>query len=272
MMELYLLLMLAGMASGVLTILFGFGGGFVVVPLVFYCIRSTYPIATAAYALAFKSAIATSLLLMIFNAGWASWQQARQGKISRGDVVPMAYWIALGALLGGSLAVRLPAIWLKWAFVSYVLLSLLDAVLRQLKTVPLPSAQTALSSRQQGAAGLVIGTLAASLGVGGSVLTVPLFCRRGLSMASAVALANPLSLPVALVGALTLTLAYVIAPQPLGQHFYGYFYVPAVVSLLMGGWIGMQLTRPWVGRISNRVHARGYILLLTLVLLSVVLR
>src|SRR5258708_37019035 len=58
--------------------------------------------------------------------------------------------------------------------------------------------------------GLVIGAIASLLGVGGSGMTVPLMRRHGARMKNAVAVANALSFPVAILG----TLAYVVAaPQ-----------------------------------------------------------
>ena len=51
--------------------------------------------------------------------------------------------------------------------------------------------------------GVIIGTIAALLGVGGSVMTVPLLRRHGYAMQECVSASNPLSLPVALCGAVT---------------------------------------------------------------------
>jgi uncharacterized membrane protein YfcA len=50
---------------------------------------------------------------------------------------------------------------------------------------------------------MVIGMIAALLGVGGSVMTVPLLRRHGYEMQECVSASNPLSLPVALCGAVT---------------------------------------------------------------------
>ena len=100
-------------------------------------------------------------------------------------------------------------------------------------------------------------------------MTVPLFRRCGLDMSSSVALANPLSMPVALAGCFTLILGQFIQPQHLGTHFIGYFYYPALIALIIGGFLGMKLSIKWIGKLSNQLHERGYILLLTLVLISI---
>ncbi|MFS2163054.1 TSUP family transporter [Variovorax sp. Varisp62] len=64
--------------------------------------------------------------------------------------------------------------------------------------------------------GLVIGWIAAFLGVGGSVMTVPLMRRRGIAMGHATAMANPLSLPVALAGTATMPRCLRDRPHPSG--------------------------------------------------------
>ena len=51
--------------------------------------------------------------------------------------------------------------------------------------------------------GGIIGWVAALLGVGGSVMTVPLLRRRGSSMAEAAAIANILTLPLSFTATLT---------------------------------------------------------------------
>lgn len=271
-MELYILLFITGILTGVLTILFGFGGGFVAVPLIYHCIRLQEPVQSLSYQLAFKSAIASSLLLMIFNAGLASYQQARQAKIQWQYVFPLCYWVGLGACCGTLLSLYLSATMLKWGFFIYVALTLLDCARRVYLDASVDRQHWRLKPRQQRLAGIMIGTVAAALGVGGSVLTVPLFRRCGLEMSAAVALANPLSLPVALVGASTFVVAYLLTPIDLGQHFIGYFYYPALGCLLLGGYLGMQLTRPLANRLNNRHHEIGYMLLLSGVLISILYR
>jgi len=101
-------------------------------------------------------------------------------------------------------------------------------------------------------------------------MTVPLLRRRGLPMAKAAAMANPLSLPVALAG----TLAYLAAardlPQALAPWIVGYVDILAFAVLALGSLAGIHLAAPLIPRIPDRVHARVYVLLLTLVMLSMI--
>jgi|GEM_PF-5435671 len=132
-MELYLILLVAGFVSGILTILFGFAGGFVVVPLVYSTIRMQYPIHSTAYDLAFKSAVASSLLLMVINSGLATYQQYKQRKIHKQYLFPIAYWIAAGAILGTLLALNISSHVLKWSFALYLCFTIFDCLIRQFK-------------------------------------------------------------------------------------------------------------------------------------------
>ncbi|MFW1981814.1 sulfite exporter TauE/SafE family protein [Acinetobacter guillouiae] len=269
-MELYLILLVAGFVSGILTILFGFAGGFVVVPLVYSTIRMQYPIHSTAYDLAFKSAVASSLLLMVINSGLATYQQYKLRKIHKQYLFPIAYWIAAGAILGTLLALNISSHVLKWSFALYLCFTIFDCLIRQFKQPHSnPQAIRLLTKTEQGLGGIFIGGIASALGVGGSVMTVPLFRRCGLDMSSAVALANPLSMPVAIAGCITLIIGQIIQPQHLGTHFVGYFYYPALIALIIGGFLGMKLAIQWTGKLSNQTHEQGYILLLTLVLISI---
>lgn len=168
-MELYFLMLLAGICSGILTLLFGFGGGFIIVPLVYSTIRFSTSIDSMAYALAFKSAVATSLLLMIVNAGMASYQQHQKGNIPQGYIFPLAYWIALGAISGTVLALYSHADLLKWCFAIYLLITIAECIYRkaQQRHHSAATAQVrALTGAEKTVGGLLIGNIAAALGVG----------------------------------------------------------------------------------------------------------
>jgi len=119
--------------------------------------------------------------------------------------------------------------------------------------------------------GLLIGVVATFLGVGGSVMTVPLLRRSGLSMSLATAMANPLSVPVAVVGTLTYVAMAGFRPLGLGPWFAGYVDLLAFAVLILGSLAGMRLATPLIGRLPDRLHARVYIGLLALVLLAMLL-
>ncbi|CAB3691982.1 MAG: sulfite exporter TauE/SafE family protein [Achromobacter pulmonis] len=269
---LYVTLALFGALSGVTTVLFGFGGGFVVVPVLYGVLRATHgaddPIGQAAMHIA----VATSTCVMIVNSLAATRRHLRAGNLVRAYVWPLAAFIAAGALLGAWAATRASGELVRDAFIAYLAVTLLDCLLRQ-GFMARPQAQAArpLGRGVVVGGGVVIGVVATFLGVGGSVMTVPLLRRRGLPMAKAAAMANPLTLPVALVGTLAYMAAARTLPAPLAPWIIGYVDLLAFATLALGALAGIRLAAPWIPRIPDRLHARVYVALLALVLLSLVL-
>jgi hypothetical protein len=261
----YGLLLLCGGVAGVTTVLFGFGGGFVVVPLMVTLLISVHGPDSAAGQAAMHIAVATSTALMIFAASLSTWRHHRRRTVQWRLVRPLVGYIAIGAVLGAAAAVSVSGEWVRWMFIGYLAITIADATLRPgfLRQAsgdvrPMGRLVTAMT-------GLFIGIVAAFLGVGGSVMTVPLMRRRGASMTAATAMANPLSLPMAISG----TAAYVLlsaSDTSLGAWYAGYVDLRALLALAVGSWLGIRLASRWIGRIPDRVHAGVYLLLLTVVL------
>lgn len=258
-----LIIMLAGFATGITTVLFGFGGGFVVVPFV-YQLLLQQPLLAAN---AMHIAVATSTAVMIFNAGWSSYQSWRGRRLDNVPLLPLLWPIALGAVLGSWLAVMLSDAWVRGLFMVYMLVTITDCLLRKgFFTLGAPRSLTRSTTL---AGGTLIGIIAAMLGVGGSVMTVPLLRRHGYAMRDCVSAANPLSLPVAICGAIT----YGISGW---QHipvsgYVGFISVKILLMLVAAGFLGMQFAGRCIPAVPDVWHARVYVVLLCAVLIAIVL-
>ncbi|RJQ79454.1 sulfite exporter TauE/SafE family protein [Pseudonocardiaceae bacterium YIM PH 21723] len=238
-----LILFLLGCLSGVCTVLFGFGGGFVTVPVV-YAVAAAGP-------QAMHVAVATSAAVMVVNSGWASLSLSRSGRLSWAYLWPLGGFVAVGAGLGAFAAHWVPDHWLHVAFVAYMAATILDAVLR--RGFVTAGGVRPLDRVTVTAGGVGIGVLASVLGVGGSVLTVPLLRRRGLPMADATAMANPLTFVVAIVA----VLVYLSGPGVTGSVD-----PVAAAALLAGSLPAIAVVRRWCPPIPDRAHALAYIGLL----------
>lgn len=265
----YLLLLCFGVLAGVTTVLFGFGGGFVVVPVLYAVLVGVYGADSALGLAAMHIAVATSTCVMVFGAGLASWRHHQAGTVPWGQVRPLLGYVALGAIPGAMAALMLSGRWIRWAFVGYLALTILDSLLRPGFTQERSSSMRPLARPAAAALGLFIGAIAAFLGVGGSVMTVPLMRRRGASMTAATAAANPLSLPMAIVGTATYALL-ASNTAPLGAWHLGYIDVRACLVLVAGSWLGIRVASRWIGKIPDRLHAKVYVALLCAVLLAMV--
>ncbi|MQA55576.1 sulfite exporter TauE/SafE family protein [Pseudomonas piscis] len=269
----YLLLALFGCMTGISAVLFGFGGGFVVVPLLYWMLLSSQGADSAAGQSAMHIAVATSTCVMIVNALVASRRHQRAGNLVRHYLWPLGGYIGLGATFGAAAAMWVDGEVIRYAFIAYLAITIADCLLRRGFLDPAQGQQARnLGGMQTMFGGMGIGVIATFLGVGGSVMTVPLLRRCGLSMTQATSMANPLSVPVALAGTATYMLLAGLSRFDLGPWFVGYVDLLAFSVLTLGSLLGIRLATPWIGRIPDRVHARVYIGLLVLVLLSMCLK
>ncbi|MFB8002943.1 sulfite exporter TauE/SafE family protein [Nocardia sp. NPDC056000] len=261
-MSTILILLLAGCVIGATTVLFGFGGGFVTVPVV-YAVSATTGTAEAMHV-----AVATSTAVMIVNAVIATLAHARSGLLRREYLCPLAGFIAIGAVIGVLAANLVSDQVLRLLFVAYLVVAIADICLRRgflTRAVPADIPPMPVGNAMSIFGGIGIGAVAAFLGVGGSVLTVPLLRRRGLAMAEATALANPLSVPVAVVATVMYSLA---APATSRTGLVGHVDVVAAVALLAGSLPTIAATKRSLVKIPDHAHAIGYPLLLTVVLIA----
>lgn len=169
-----------GVFIGVLSSLFGLGGGFVVVPILYVFLPHVVP---AEYVM--HTAVGTSLAVMIINSTNSTYNHSKQGNIN--------WMVFVGSFIG------------------------------------------------------MISTL---LGIGGSVMTIPYLRKYGMRMLHAVALATPLGLPVAIVGASTyLASGLRVAGMP--DSTIGFIYIPALIGFSIRGLIGVPIGRRWAQKIPD---------------------
>ncbi|WP_428933823.1 TSUP family transporter [Streptomyces sp. ACT015] len=241
-----------GVLTGLTTVVFGFGGGFVAVPVVLWADRALGPDAL-------RVATATSAAVMVVNAGFATAVTPRPVLAAlRGSRTLIALLAAGGAL--GALAARYaPAGPVRWAFVAYVALTLADLLLRPGFLRPHARADDEAGTGLPAVLGAPIGAVAAFLGVGGSVMTVPAMRRAGHTMRTATALANPLTLALALPAAAVSLLG---SAGPAGASLAGTVDPRAAGALLLGALPVIAVLRRRPPRIGDRVHAWAYATLL----------
>jgi uncharacterized protein len=262
----YLMLTLFGCMTGVTAVLFGFGGGFVVVPLLYRMLMASHGADDPIGQSAMHIAVATSTCVMIVNALVATVKHRHAGNLIGHYLWPLGGFIGLGAIVGAVAAVWVSGEVIRYAFIAYLGATIVDCLFRHgFLTQTENKIPRNLGRAEVSAGGVGIGAIATFLGVGGSVMTVPMLRRCGLSMSQATSMANPLSLPVALAGTVTYM---TMAPLGLGPWLVGYVDLLAFAVLTLGSLLGIRLATPWIGRIPDRVHARVYIGLLVLVMLG----
>lgn len=253
----FVLLILVGLGVGVTTVLFGFGGGFVTVPVITV-------VGTALGGDAVRVATATSALVMLVNAIVATAATSRTVLARLAGRWLLFALLAVGGAVGAAASRFAPVEIVKWGFVAYVALTIADLVIRPGFIRPLP--HSGVDDRGSGSGGvpdglgLPIGAVAAFLGVGGSVMTVPMMRRAGADMRVAAALANPLTLVIVL-PALIVSLC-TSGALPHAEGLVGSVDVVSAVALLLGSIPVVILLRRRPPHIPDRVHSWIYVALL----------
>ncbi len=257
---LLLVLFLIGVLTGLTTVLFGFGGGFVTVPVIVW-------LEAADGSTASTVAVATSSLVMVVNAAVATVATPRPILARLRGSRPLLLLLAIGGVIGAALAVRAPTTLISWGFVLYLALTVLDVLarpgfLRPSPDVPDPGQELAIPIP----VAAPIGAIASFLGVGGSVMTVPLLRRSGLRMSEAATLANPLTLAISLPACATFLIAHHSSGVRTALFSVGTVDLGAGLLLLLGAVPVVVLLRRRPPTIPDRAHAWGYLGLLILVL------
>ncbi|QNX14130.1 sulfite exporter TauE/SafE family protein [Acinetobacter seifertii] len=262
-------LFLFGLLSGVTTWLFGFGGGFVAVPLLYTVIIQKYSNESMVGIHAMQIAVATSAFVMLCSASFATFRHYRSGQIDWQKIRFLWSGIALGGVVGAVMASLFNGNWLRWIFMGYVFITIIDCYYRPGFMVASRQTQN-YSENSELIKGGIIGWVAALLGVGGSVMTVPLLRRRGSSMAEAAAIANILTLPLSLTATLTYCVLSLWQSTWAPSGFIGLIWFEAALFLVAGTWIGLYFSEKFISKLPDLWQARLYPLLLIIVVVVMI--
>ncbi|HEV7948736.1 MAG TPA: sulfite exporter TauE/SafE family protein [Glaciihabitans sp.] len=157
----WIALALIGIIGGVLSGMFGIGGGIIMVPLLISFAGMNQ-----------KQASATSLVAIIPTAVVGSLTYFANGQIDflAGGII--AVGAIVGALIGSYLLKRIPLVWLRWMFIVLILV----VAARMLFIEPERGDQLEMSgllALGYVALGLVMGIASGLFGIGGGIIAVP---------------------------------------------------------------------------------------------------
>lgn len=214
-----------GCLAGILSGLFGIGGGVVIVPFLVWQLgeRGFNPESLMVVA------VATSLATIVVTSVSAVHAHHRRRAVDWPVVGKLSPSILLGSVLGSVAAHHLPVLWFKLIFALFLLL---------VATRMLAGGKSGDGGHWRrtgwllGTAGLVIGSVSAVLGIGGGTLSVPLLVKCRYAMREAVAISSACGFPIAVAG----TASYVVLGwgQPgLPSASLGYVYLPAFAGIIL---------------------------------------
>ncbi len=251
-----LIFLAAGLTAGFAAGLLGSGGGTIVVP-VLVLIFSLHGFSRA---LTMHMAIGTSLGIMIFTSISSVWAHNKQGGILWPVFKKMLPGLILGCIIGVSIAGFLPGQVLHLVFAIFVFL-----VAIQLGFDFHPKGQRQLpKTKGLFAMGTIVGSVAAILGIGGSVINVPFFRYCRVKMVNTIATAATCGLPIAVLG--TIGFAYIGWDKPkLPPWSIGYVHMPALIGVA----IGTMLFAPIGAKLAHKLPSKTLRIIYALVLVVI---
>ena len=153
-------LILVGIFVGAISGFFGVGGGMLLTPLLF------------ALGFDFKVAIGISIVQMVFSSVYGSYLNYKKGSLAIGEGMFIGFGGFIGGFIGGSITRSVPEQTLQYMFLGLVVFAVLRILFSKSVTedceVGKPSRWLLLGI------GVVIGVVAILLGVGGSILLLPI--------------------------------------------------------------------------------------------------
>ena len=220
----YLFYLMVGSIAGLISGLFGLGGGAIIVPLLIFSFAARGMPAEIITHLA----IGTSLATIIFTA-LSSIYTHHQKQAIRWDIFKtLVPGILLGGIIGGLFAISLDGVLLQLLFGGFLILIALQLLLYK----PQVGGRSLPNYFSMAASGSGIGGVSAIFGIGGGTLTVPMLTFYGVKIHQAVGTAAACGLPVAL-GA---TLAYATATVEaitMPQGSLGFVFIPALLGIIV---------------------------------------
>jgi uncharacterized membrane protein YfcA len=220
----YLFYLIVGSIAGLISGLFGLGGGAVIVPLLIFA----FTLRGIPAELVTHLAIGTSLATIIFTA-LSSIYTHHQKQAIRWDLVRgLVPSILLGSVLGGIFAISLKGVMLQLLFGAFLILVALQLLVYK----PKVGARVMPKLIGMGASGGCIGGVSALFGIGGGTLTVPFLTFFGIKIHQAVGTAAACGLPIALASTYIYATANIShANLPAGS--FGYIFVPAWLGIVI---------------------------------------
>lgn len=213
-----------GAVAGVLAGLLGIGGGIIIVPVLALVLSgqgvSLNVVMHVSIATSLATIVTTSLSSIRAHQKRKAIQWAAFRRITPG--------ILVGALLGALVAEAMAGNTLRIVFACFMLLVALQMALSKQP----PQHRQLPGKPGMALVGLVIGTIASLMGVGGGSMSVPFLIWCNVAMRNAVATSAAIGLPIALSGATTF-IVMGWARHDLPPWSVGYVNLPAYLGIVV---------------------------------------
>ena len=232
----------AGACAGLLSGLFGVGGGLIIVPILVAVFTSlSFPGQHIMHI-----ALGTSLATIIFTSIASTRAHYKRANIDWQVVRKMTPGIVSGTLLGTIVASILQTAWLEAIFVVFVFFAATQ-ILFNFSPDPGRNLPGTVGT---GIAGMAIGATSSLVGIGGGTLSVPFLVYCNSAIKKAIGTSAAIGLPIALSGAIGY-MANGLRADALPEYSLGYVYLPAMFGIVLAS----SLTAPFGASLAHWLPA-----------------
>lgn len=257
-----------GIFVGLLSMLFGVGGGLVIVPGVdLFLLHMGF---TAS--LSMKMAVATSLMTIFFSTLNVLYKQNKNGVVLWPLVFKFLPFVILGALVGVLISSMISGVYLKFLFVMFLAFIIVYSFFKkdfessyQLHDFRMPH----LLNRA--VIGFFVGSLSVLIGVGGNIMLMPYLRYFKLPMKNATAFTVALMPFLAMIASVIYVIDGLRVTEVLPPYSLGYVSVPAVLLIFSGSFLGAMFGQRLLKHLTDKIQARAYLIFLMLVFLLMLL-
>jgi uncharacterized protein len=254
---------IVGILVGTLSMLFGIGGGLVIVPATdLFLEHMGYP-----HSLAMKIAVATSLVTIFASTLNVLRKQNKSGYVLWPLVSKFLPYTVAGGLTGSILSHQVSGNFLTYLFIAFLTFVIIQALSNKNFRTPHTLAdfrEPSLFSR--GLMGFIVGNLSILIGVGGNVLLVPYLRYFKLPMKNATAFTVAIMPLLALIGSIGYLVSGLHATDTLPPYSFGYINVPAFALIFAGSFLGAIIGGRILKHLTDKIQARAYLSLLVVIL------
>ena len=250
----WLIFLILGAVAGVLSGLFGIGGGLIIVPILIY----VFSVQGVSPDVLTHLAVGTSLATIIFTSINSVIAHHKHGAVQWITVFRLSVGIVIGSMIGGLTASYLTGSALQTAIGVFAIVIAFQMLLN-LK----PSSENLRSTSTPlfVGSGVIIGWGSAIFGIGGGSLTVPFLSWRGFPMKVAVATSAACGLPIAVSGALSF-MWFGLSETQLPAWSLGFIYLPALVGIGITSMFFARIGAQWAHKLDQVLLKRLFALML----------
>ena len=247
-----------GFLTGIISGLFGLGGGVVVVP----CLATIFALHHIAPSFIMHLSVGTSLAVMVGTTANSSYQHSKENNGYFDLYRRLFIGIIVGVLFGSMMGHYLHGHVLQMIFGILVLLVGLN-MFRPV-SVEVLSKRHLPSSYVMNAVALFIGFLCALLGVGGGFITVPFLTHYGVKLHLAITVSALVALTVGVLGTIaSIYWGWGFSALPKGST--GYVYWPAALAIMAGSILSVPLGAKLAYRLPDKILKQCFAVILLVI-------